>query len=309
MKDKIKKATIVYNPISTGFNENSINLIAKTLKDNNIRPTFEKSMYQGHIPEIIKEADEKNNLIITLGGDGTVSEAYQAFNTINQKGLYSHIPTGTTNDMAKNFNVKEKNIENIILDIINGDVSYMDSFKINDSIAAYTCTFGFLSHIPYVTNPKLKKSLGHAGYVITALNDLIKKPDNYQIICEINGKEELINCIFGSFSNSKGFAGINIFNNAILDDEKLEYLFIKDLKPYTIANLFTKYLKNEINLSDYPQNFIYGSSDNIKIKFVDSYPKYAFDIDGEDSKLIPSENNRSFEIKPAKKIKVLKNKK
>ena len=31
-KDNIKKCTIIYNPVSTGFKENSVNLIAKTAK-------------------------------------------------------------------------------------------------------------------------------------------------------------------------------------------------------------------------------------------------------------------------------------
>ena len=102
-KDNLKNCIIIYNPVSTGFEENSVNLIAKTVKDNNIEPYFMKSMYEGHVKELVKEADDKNNLIITLGGDGTVSEAYQALNEIKQKGLYSHVPTGTTNDMAKNY--------------------------------------------------------------------------------------------------------------------------------------------------------------------------------------------------------------
>lgn len=308
MKEKIKNATIIYNPISTGFKESSINLIAKTLKENNITPNFEKSMYAGHIIDLIKDYDDKNNLIITLGGDGTVSEAYKAFNQINQKGLYSHVPTGTTNDMAKNYNVNEKKINKIVEDIINGDISYLDSFDVSGIIAAYTCTFGFLSHIPYITKPILKRKLGNAGYVTTALPEIIKKPEIYKIIYEADNKENVTDCIFGSISNSKGFANIDLYPNAKLDDNKLEYMFFKKLKPHIIAELFIKYLKNEIDLSQYPEIVTFGQAENIKLKFIDSYPTYAFDIDGENSNILPTKDNNEVIIKPAKKIKVLKNK-
>ena len=58
-KHNIKKCEIIYNPVSTGFKENDINLIAKTMKENNIIPNFKKSMYEGHLIELVKESDDK----------------------------------------------------------------------------------------------------------------------------------------------------------------------------------------------------------------------------------------------------------
>ena len=85
-KHNIKKCEIIYNPVSTGFKENDINLIAKTMKENNIIPNFKKSMYEGHLIELVKESDDNDTLVITLGGDGTVGEAYKAYNKID----YTH---------------------------------------------------------------------------------------------------------------------------------------------------------------------------------------------------------------------------
>ena len=89
-KHNIKKCEIIYNPVSTGFKENDINIIAKTMKENNIIPNFKKSMYEGHLIELVKESDDNDTLVITLGGDCTVGEAYKAYNKIDQKGLYAH---------------------------------------------------------------------------------------------------------------------------------------------------------------------------------------------------------------------------
>lgn len=308
-KENLKKCTIIYNPVSTGFKENSVNLIAKTVKENDIEPCFMKSMYEGHVKELIKEADDKNSLIITLGGDGTVSEAYQALNEIKQKGIYSHVPTGTTNDMAKNYNVTSKDVSRAVNDILNGEIKYLDSYSVNGKIAAYTSVFGHLAHVPYITNPKLKKNLGHAGYVITALKDLIKKPVKYNIDYETDTKKGNCNCIIGAITNSKGFAGVDLFPDALLDDGKLELLLINDINANMIAKLFGEYLRNTVDLSKHTTCMLTDSSSKIKIKFNDIYPKYPVDIDGENSHVLPNYVDDTLEFEPAKKIRVLLNKK
>lgn len=307
-KKNFKKCVILYNPVSTGFEENSLNLMGKTLKNYGYNPEFAKSMYQKHMVELIKEADDRNTLILTLGGDGTVKEAFEAYNQIRQKGLYAHVPTGTTNDMAKNFNVTKKDPNNIMEEILNGDVTTHDSFLVNDDVAAYVSIFGFLAHVPYKTDPKLKKYLGHAGYVTTALKDLIKKPIPYELSYEVDGKKINTECILGAISNSKGFAGIDLFKDANLNDGKLEYLFAKNISPKIIAKLFKEYLKNEIDLSKYPDIITTGSASEIKLRFTDNCPEYEFDIDGEKSNVL-ARRNEDIIIRPGKQIKIMKAKK
>lgn len=47
-------------------------------------------MYQGNVIDLVKEADYKDTLIVTLGGDGTVKKAYTGLSQIKQKGIYAH---------------------------------------------------------------------------------------------------------------------------------------------------------------------------------------------------------------------------
>ena len=62
-KEDIKKCEILYNPVSTGFKEKNLNLIAKKIREKGIIPNFEKSMYEGHLIELVKEKDDYNTLI------------------------------------------------------------------------------------------------------------------------------------------------------------------------------------------------------------------------------------------------------
>lgn len=308
MKNIIKNCTILYNPVSTGFKEKNLNKIINVIKQNGINVETAKSLKKGHIIDLVKQADNENNLILTLGGDGTVSEAYKALNEVEQKGLYAHVPTGTTNDMAQNFDVRYKDADKIVEDILNGEVKFMDSYKINDEIVAYTSVFGYLAHVPYVTSSKLKRNLGHAGYVISAFPYIIKKPEKYNITYETDNFKGNCECMLGAVSNSKGFAGIDLYPNANLSDRKLELLLVTKANPKLITNLVRDYLKNDINLNKYKDCIVTDSSNNIKLTFNDNYPKYPFDNDGEKSLVLPNIDNPYVTFEVAKAIKVLKRK-
>lgn len=265
-------------------------------------------MYEGHLIELVKESDDNDTLVITLGGDGTVGEAYKAYNKIDQKGLYAHVPTGTTNDMAKNFDVRYKDADKIVKDILNGDVELFDSYKMNDEIVSYTSVFGYLAQVPYVTNKNMKKHLGHAGYVLSAFPYIIKRPEHYLIEYETDNIIGQANCILGAITNSKGFGGIDLYKNVSLNDEKLELLLVKNANPKLIASLVSDYISNTIDLNKYKDYLIMDSSSNIRLTFKETYPKFAFDNDGEKSNEIITYGNDTVIYKPAKKIKILKRK-
>lgn len=307
--ENIQKCKVIYNPISTNFNDDMLIGIERSNKRHNIKTEFYKSEHKGHLTKLIKEHDEENALILTLGGDGTVSESYSAYNEIKQKGLYSHIPTGTTNDMAKNYNVRYEDSFLITEDILNGEITSLDSMKINGTPAAYVSAFGFLSYVPYRTPSWLKKRFHHFGYVAFAFPDLIKKPPRYNITYEVDGTIGHTDCMLGAITNSNGFAGVDLFPNAKLDDKKLELLLVKSLDPTLIALIFRDYMKNDIDFSRYKNNVITLSGKNITLTFNDALPDHAFDNDGEKSNIILTPENNIVTAEVGNSINVLRRKK
>lgn len=308
-KKELKKCVIIYNPVSTGFKEESLNKIAKTAKEHGLNPSFAKSMYQGNVIDLVKENDRKDTLIITLGGDGTVKEAYTGLSQVKQKGIYAHVPTGTTNDMAKNYDVKEIEPNKIVNDILNGEIAMFDTYSINGQTAAYTSVFGHLAHVPFVTDPKLKKRFGYAGYVICAGKEIIKKPVKYDISYEtpiIHGRDEFI---LGAVSNTKGFAGINLYEDAKLDDGKIELLLLKNINAKMIAAIVNDFFHNRINLKNYKEYLVLTQANEIKLTFNDTFPKYPVDVDGENSNITPNYIDSDLIFKVEKPIRIMKRKK
>lgn len=314
-KSNIKDCIVLYNPVSTGFKEKDKDNAMKVIQSHGIKPYCSKSLYEGHLTKLVQEYDEENRLILTMGGDGTVGEAYEAFNkNYGQKGIYAHIPTGTANDMAKNYDVKHKEPKAIIEDILNGEVKMLDTYSLNDKIVAYTSVFGYFSHIPYVTPSKLKKNLKYTGYLLRALEELIKeprdilKPNTYNISYSIDEKCETDDFILGAVSNSKGFAGINIFDNAKLDDGKIEMLLIKKLPAKVVLSILKDFLKDDICLKKYEEYIVMKQASEIKLTFNETFPKYPIDIDGENSKIIPNYKDPDLIFKTEAPVRVMKTK-
>lgn len=306
--EKIKSTTIIYNPKSSHFNFNELDDLEYVLKKKKIKDNVIKSTNPHDVNRIIKDCDDYDNLIITIGGDGTVSNCYKALNEINQKGIYTHIPRGTTNDMASNYNVIKKDAKDIIMDALNGEITYFDSYKVNDCVAAYVSAFGKFTQIPYTANFNFKKNFGHAAYVLSSAKDFLTKNKKYLIEYNIDGEKGFESCVLGIVSNSKKFGGVSIYPNANLNDEKIEILLLKDLKPSLVKVLFKDYLNNTIDIEKYKDYVFLASGKNIKLQFKQNYPKYPVDIDGENSHVLPTFLDDKLEFEIAKKIRVLKNK-
>ena len=202
--------------------------------------------------------------------------------------------------MAKNFDVRYKDADKIVKDILNGDVELFDSYKMNDEIVSYTSVFGYLAQVPYVTNKNMKKRLGHAGYVLSACPYIIKSPEHYLIEYETDNIIGQANCILGAITNSKGFGGIDLYKNVSLNDEKLELLIVRNANTKLIASLVSDYISNTIDLNKYKDYLIMDSSSNIRLTFKETYPKFAFDNDGEKSNEIITYGNDTVISKPAK---------
>ena len=307
-KNDIKTCYLLYNPTATGFKDKKLIDIEEEVKKHNIIFEGVKSEYPGHIIKLISDIDNDNSLIITLGGDGTVGEAYKAYHTINQKGLYSHIPSGTTNDMAKNYDVIQKDPAMITADILNGEVETLDTYSVNDHIAAYTSAFGYVAHVPYVTNPFLKRNFGHAGYVIAATPYLLHRPKKYNITYKTENTIGNDDFILGSVSNSNGFGGIDLFKNVSLSDGKIELLLLKSINPNLVKELFKAYIKNDIDITKYKDYIVTDSSKNITLTFNDTHLDFPVDVDGENSMIYTDSENPTLSFKVEKPIKVLKRK-
>ena len=114
------KTTIVYNPKATGFNKDVLNRAYANFRNQGMTVQTFKSTFSGKLPELVKKANKESDIIVTLGGDGTLGEAFEAFPSGK---LYKYV-VGLTDDPAeakKTFaRIKDKFPGSFLVKIENG---------------------------------------------------------------------------------------------------------------------------------------------------------------------------------------------
>ncbi len=298
--------SVIYNPIATKFTQEALDCIVSKFTEKGFTLNkVAKSEYAGHVIPLIKELDPVSDYLITLGGDGTVNEAVRAFNEIEQHSVYAHISAGTTNDMANNFNLDRKNpLKSIEKLADEGVETMMDSILVNGESVCYVSAFCYVAPIPFLVNTKLKKKLGHAAYVVSAIPVVMKKPERVTIEYTANGETKTISTCLALITTSKGMGGITLYQNSNQNDGKFEVFFLKKLSPKMVPKLFSQYVADNINLADYLEYCDVFSTDKLDIKFIDTVPKYAVDNDGNKAEFELTMQNNELHYTLGKKIKI-----
>lgn len=299
--------SIIYNPIATKFSQAALDhLIFKFVERGLTLNAVIKSEYAGHVIPLIKKLDPVSDYLITLGGDGTVNEAIRAFNEIEQHSVYAHISVGTTNDMANNFNLfRHDPIKSIDKLATKGVETMMDSLIVNGEPVAYVSAFCYVAPIPFLVNTKLKKKLGHAAYVVSALPVVARKPEYVKITYTANGETRSIKTCLALITTSKGMGGITLYPHANQNDGKFEVFFLKKLSPAIIPPLFAQYCLDKVDLADFVQYADVFSTDELTVRFDGILPKYAVDNDGNKAEFDLSLHDNVLHYTMGKKIKIL----
>lgn len=286
----MKKAVVILNPHSgKGKDKKKIDekdsRYLSLFKKYDYQVTYYKSLYPGHTIDIVWGLEDDVDLVISIGGDGTLNEAMTGNFKRKKRLVLAHLPYGTTNDVGAMFGFGKNPYKNLQL-ILSGSIQGVDICTINNQPFIYSAGFGKFMNIPYETNKNLKNKIGRMAYIISGIKNFFeRKTHMYEITYEVDGEKYHGLYSFALISNANRIAGINHFyRNVKLDDNLFEVAF---------CNLQTKkdIMKSLIylRLNDITKvpGFYFHKTNHIKIKFHDKLKK-PWCIDGE---LYRSEDN------------------
>ena len=270
------RALVLYNTFSGNSRFiKKLDYIAKTLKTKYDIVDFYKSEYAGSNTDYILLKGSVYDLLVCVGGDGTVHEAVNAVMKLEIKPKIAYIPAGTCNDAANSLGLK-KNIKRTLKTILKGCSAKMDLFKINDEYFIYGLAAGCLTEISYDTGRGLKKNIGKFAYYLQGLKSYMDTK-TINISIETNGQE-----ISGDFSlmlalNTRYLAGFKIHRNEriYLNDSKIRVTLIKKTNKFANIIDFGMFL---IFGERYKHNIINFDSEKFVIK---SNQPVAYNTDGE----------------------------
>lgn len=249
-----KKILFIVNPISgTGKQKNIVSLIDSYLDKNKFNSTIQFTAHAGHAKEIVKNEHPNFDIIVAVGGDGTVHEVGTSL--INTNCILGIIPTGSGNGLARHLKISMK-IAEAIKQLNNHKTKKIDTILLNKQPFLGAAGLGFDAHVAWKFDEAPTRGL--LTYLKISVKEYFKyKPQEYKLIFKdktVTTKDLLI-----TISNSNQY-GNNAFisPNSELDDGFVRLIGLKPfplyIAPILAYKLFNKKILSSKYVTEYKTN-------------------------------------------------------
>ena len=269
-----KKILFIINPISgTGKQKKVEKLIEKYLDLNLFEFNITYTQYAKHAIEISEKAASSYDIIVAVGGDGSVNEIAKAL--INTNVNLAIIPTGSGNGLARHLKIPME-IKAAILKINQLNIKRIDTVKINDYHFLGTAGTGFDAHIGWKFAEATKR--GFWSYMKITIKEYFNYPEK-NFTLNIDGKEFNKQAFLITFANSNQYGNnVYISPTSIIDDGYLKIVILNKFPLYYVFDFAYRIFNKKIDRFKYVTT-LYGKQINIKV------PQQELHIDGEPFKL------------------------
>jgi len=274
----MKKLMLIANPYS-GKGQVKLNLfdVIQVFSQADYSVTvYMPDQEKGHsIISLAQEYAKDYDILVCMGGDGTLSDTATGLMLSGAKVPLGYIPLGSTNDMANSLALPKASAA-AAKTIVEGTPIPYDMGYYDGKYFTYIAAFGAFTAVSYMTPQNLKKAFGHSAYIFEGLSEL---EDIAPVHTTVEYDDGVIegDFIFGSVSNSTSVGGIVKLDKTMvsLNDGLFEVFLIREpTSAMDLGNILSDFVT---------KNFV---SDKVimlhtkKVRFQFSYPT-AWTRDGE----------------------------
>ena len=247
-----KQIVFIMNPISGTVSKAGIpHIIEANLDKEKFDYTIRETQYAGHASVIAEEAkDEKADIVVAVGGDGTVNEVARAI--VQSDTALAILPCGSGNGLARHL-MLPMNIKGAIRIINQCEVHCLDYGTINNIPFFCTCGMGFDAFISMKFAMSGKR--GPISYVENVLKEGLKyKPETYEIEDETGTKRYkafLISCANASqYGNDAYIAPQASMSDGLMDVIIMEPFDVLEA-PQISIDMFNKTLDKNSKIKSF----------------------------------------------------------
>ncbi len=145
--------------------------------------------------------------VITLGGDGTLSEVTEGLLFHEQRPIVGYIPAGTSNDFASGLGLSDQTEEELVQTALFGVPMACDMGLFNGTSFLYVAAFGAFTTVSYQTPQAKKNVLGRFAYLVEGMKELSGLTE-YEIEMRTDSQTFRGKYLLGMISNSNTVAGM-----------------------------------------------------------------------------------------------------
>lgn len=281
-----KSALIIINPTAGKEKAPSYEEeIKEILKEKYANLVIKHTMGEGDATNFAREACKEHfDLVVALGGDGTVNETINGLASFENRPLLGIIPLGTVNNLAKALNISSRPEEAIKL-LKNDYYRKIDVGLVNDKYFTNTLGIGPAATAVYDVNIEEKRKFGPLAYV-RAVGREILKDDVFSVRLEMDKEtwEGEIAVIIIALLDSIG--GVKtLVDDVEIGDGRMHVFGIKSLNISNLLGLAPSLFFGSLTDSE---NIEYFQSKNLKLSALDN-SQYDSNIDGDKGPKLPLE--------------------
>jgi len=245
---KQKTVLFIINPVSgTGKKKNIERLIGEELDQNRYIASIQYTEKPQHAAEISrKAAQEGTDIVVAVGGDGTVNEV--ATGLVGTETALAILPSGSGNGLARHLGIPMK-LRQAIGVLNRGRILPIDTATINGEIFVNIAGMGFDASVA-----KKFATAGKRGFStyfrITAGSYRNYQPKQYRL--EIDGKVIRRRALLISFANSSQFGNnISIDPAASVSDGLIDVCIVGKMPFWKLLLLAPLIFLKKIDLTRY----------------------------------------------------------
>lgn len=184
----------------------------------------------GDARRVAASCDETVDMLVCVGGDGTMSETLAGLLEAKKQPPLCYVPLGSTNDLARSLKLPVDPLEAGKL-ALTGVKTRLDAGRFDKSTFSYVASFGAFTSTSYETDRALKNRLGHFAYVINSAKEL---PNIHAYPVRVECKEGVIEgrFLFGAVCNASRVGGTLKLpvTESNFSDGKLELFMVREPK-------------------------------------------------------------------------------
>lgn len=159
---------------------------------------------------IAREFGAKVDLIVCMGGDGTLNEVIQGMIEADITTPLGYIPAGSTNDFAVSLGLKSDPKEQAEF-IVTTEAKALDIGRFNSRFFVYTASAGIFTKTSYSTPQRMKNKLGHFAYILHGIRELFHIR-RLKLKIELEDRTYEGKYIFAAINNATKVGGIMSLN-------------------------------------------------------------------------------------------------
>jgi YegS/Rv2252/BmrU family lipid kinase len=172
-------ATAILNPMTGRRSADEIESLLREVLSPHMRLTIVRTRRSGDAISLGRAAARQSDLVIAVGGDGTVSEV--AYGMLGGQAHLAIIPTGSTNVIARSFNIpnEPRRAARALLGAV--EPKTIDVIEMDGRIAIHMVGCGFDAQMMGDAVPLLKRAAAWVAYVPAAIKHVTGSPWTFKI--------------------------------------------------------------------------------------------------------------------------------